>query len=138
MKEIPDPQVRAVFTNYPTAAQAKMLTLRKWMFETPGPDRHPVEESLKWGEPSYRCKSGSPVRLGVREEPELTLCLFFHCQTLLVETFKELYRDELTFDGNRAILLQANQKLPAVIIKDCIAMAHEYHLRKHLPLLGAG
>ncbi|MEM7257229.1 MAG: DUF1801 domain-containing protein, partial [Pseudomonadota bacterium] len=126
---------QAVFDKYPDAAQKKVLQLRQWILECAG-DK-PVDETLKWGEPSYRCKGASPVRLGVREAPVLSLCLFFNCQSQLVETFRELYSDDLSFDGNRAIVLPANKKLPATEVKHCITLALEYHQRKHLPMLGA-
>lgn len=137
MQEIRDPQILAVFDAYPPAARKKMLQLRRWIFECAESCDRAVEESLKWGEPSYRCKSGSPIRLGVREAPELTLCLFFNCQSLLVETFREIYPDELIYDGKRAILLPADKKLPQAVVKDCITLALQYHQRKQLPLLGA-
>ena len=137
MADVADPQVLAVFENYPSAVQKKMFRLRRLILESAERSGQTVEESLKWGEPSYRCQSGSPVRLGVRTEPHLTLCLFFNCQTLLVETFKEMYPYEIRYDGKRAILLPADHKLPEAVIKDCITMALEYHQRKHLPLLGA-
>jgi hypothetical protein len=137
VKEIQNAQVRAVFEQYPAAAQKKMLQLRQHILDCAAESDQSVEESLKWGEPSYRCKSGSPVRLGVRETPALTLCLFFNCQSTLVDTFRELYGNELRFEGNRAILLPAQKKIPAVAITDCITLALEYHRRKHLPLLGA-
>ena len=37
--------------------------------------------------------------------------VYFHCQTNLVETFRELY-PELRYEGNRAILLGAEDKVP--------------------------
>jgi len=38
--------------------------------------------------------------------------LYFHCKTTLVDTFKELYSDVLTFEGNRAIVLMKPMKYP--------------------------
>lgn len=135
MTDIPEPAVQAVFDQCPAATLQKMRQLRQWVYQCAG-DK-PIEESLKWGEPSYRCKGASPVRLGVREVPQPSVCLYFNCQSQLVETFRELYADVLHFDGNRAIVLPANKKLPAAAVKHCITLALEYHQRKHLPLLGA-
>ncbi len=137
MNEIADLRVRSVFEDYPLAAHKKILRIRHLIFECAGKENLIVSESLKWGEPSYACKGGSPFRLGVREEPQLTLCLLFHCQSRLVDTFREIYGDELSFDGNRAVLLPADKKLPVAILKDCIIFALQYHRRKHMPLLGA-
>jgi hypothetical protein len=63
--------------------------------------------------------------------------LFFHCQTKLVDTFRELYSDTLEFEGNRAIVLYVDKKLPERVIRHCIEMAMNYKKITHLPLLGA-
>jgi hypothetical protein len=48
--------------------------------------------------------------------------VYFHCQTNLVETFRELY-PELRFEGNRAILLDAREKPPEAALRHCVALA---------------
>jgi hypothetical protein len=58
--------------------------------------------------------------------------VYFHCQTNLVETFRELY-PELRYSGNRAILLDAKEKLPEAALGHCVALALTYHLRKRRP-----
>ena len=55
--------------------------------------------------------------------------IYFHCQTDLVETFRELY-PELRYGGNRAILLDAGDKVPEKALRHCIALALTYHVRK--------
>jgi hypothetical protein len=55
--------------------------------------------------------------------------VFFHCQTNLVETFRELY-PELRYGGNRCILLKAEDKLPEAELRHCVALALTYHLGK--------
>ena len=55
--------------------------------------------------------------------------VYFHCQTDLVETFRELY-PELRYGGNRSILLDAGEKLPEAALRHCIALALTYHARK--------
>ena len=62
--------------------------------------------------------------------------MLFHCGTRLVETFRELYHDALTFEGNRAIVLRATTDLPVAPLKHCISIALTYHQRKKFPLLG--
>jgi hypothetical protein len=57
--------------------------------------------------------------------------MFFHCQTDLVDTFRELY-PKLSYSGNRAILLDAGKKLPEAELRHCVALALTYHLRKRL------
>jgi hypothetical protein len=63
--------------------------------------------------------------------------LFFHCQTKLVDTFRELYSETLAFEGNRAIVLQVNKKLPKKVVRNCMEMAMNYKKIRNLPLLGA-
>jgi hypothetical protein len=91
-----------------------------------------LEETLKWGQPSYltsESKSGSTVRIDqVKAEPG-QYAVYFHCQTNLVETFRELY-PELRFSGNRAILLDAGDRLPEAELRHCVALALTYHLSK--------
>ncbi len=55
--------------------------------------------------------------------------MYFHCQNNLVETFRELYPD-LNHSCNRAILLDAKDKLPEEELRHCVGLALTYHLRK--------
>ena len=94
-----------------------------------------IEETLKWGQPSYlthRPKSGTTIRLGW-DEVGACISLFVHCQTSLVDAWRDRYGDTLTLIGNREIALPANQPLPRAALQHCIAMALTYHLRKTAP-----
>ena len=95
-----------------------------------------LEEALKWGQVSYlttESKSGSTIRIDqIKSEIRPAAnqyAIFFHCQTSLVETFRELY-PELSYSGNRAILLSAAEKLPEASLRHCIALALTYHRSK--------
>lgn len=96
-----------------------------------------VEESLKWGEPSFRTQHGSPIRFDWKSNHPDNFFIFFNCKTILVETFRELYGTALKFEGNRAIVLNYSEELPKNILKHCITLAFDYHRIKHLPFLGA-
>ena len=74
-------------------------------------------------------KSGSTIRIDQVKEAEGQYAVYFHCQTDLVETFRELY-PELHYGGNRSILLNAEEKLPEASLRHCVALALTYHLRK--------
>ena len=63
--------------------------------------------------------------------------MYFHCQTKLVDTFKELYGDKFEFEGNRAIVFGRDEKIAENELKHCLSIALNYHKVKHLPLLGA-
>ncbi|VAW13193.1 hypothetical protein MNBD_BACTEROID05-677, partial [hydrothermal vent metagenome] len=96
-----------------------------------------LEETLKWGEPSYIAKGGSTIRMDWKESNPDQYALYFNCKTKLVDTFKELYGNEFKFEGNRAILFNENDELPVDELKHCIMLSLTYHSIKHLPLLGA-
>jgi Domain of unknown function (DU1801) len=129
--------VEATFDTYPKPVKAKLLALRRLIFDTAKATKGvgPLEEALKWGQPSYltpETNSGSTVRIDQVKSSPGQYAVYFHCQTDLVEKFRELY-PELSFSGNRAILLDANEKLPETELRHCVALALTYHLRKRKP-----
>ncbi len=95
-----------------------------------------VEETLKWGEPSYLVECGSTVRIGWKASRPEYYAVYFNCNTKLVDTFREVYSELFTFEGNRAIVFHRQETVPTRALKHCIALALEYHKKKHLPLLG--
>jgi hypothetical protein len=130
-----DPAVSAVFSAYPKPVNAKLLALRRLILDTAkmtnGVGR--LEETLKWGQPSYltpETKSGSTIRIDQIKSATNKYAIFFHCQTDLVETFRELYPSEFSYEGNRCILLDAAEKLPEPALRHCVALALTYHLNK--------
>ena len=129
-----DAAVEAVFAAYPAPVKAKLLALRRLIFDTADTTDGvgALEETLKWGQPSYltnASKSGSTVRIDQVKAETGGYALYFHCQTDLVETFRELY-PELRYGGNRAILLDAGEKLPEKALRHCVALALTHHARK--------
>ena len=56
--------------------------------------------------------SGSTIRIDQVKSAAGQYAVYFHCQTNLVETFRELYPTELRFAGNRSILLDVKDELP--------------------------
>lgn len=133
-----DPKVAAVFDSYPETVQKQMFQLRSLVLETAseikGLDK--LEETLKWGEPSYLTKHGSTLRMDWKEKNPNQYAMYFKCTSRLVETFKVIFSDTFQFEGKRAIVFQLNQKIPIVELKKCIAITLTYHKVKHLPLLG--
>jgi len=129
-----DPKVAAAFSNYPKRLRDKLLALRRLIIDTAKATDGvgALEETLKWGQVSYltsESKSGSTIRIDqVKSEPD-RYAIYFHCQTNLVETFRELY-PELGFVGNRCILLDAAGELPKAELRHCVGLALTYHLNK--------
>ena len=130
-----DPAISAVLSAYAKPVKDKLLALRRLIFKTARTTEGvgALEEALKWGQPSYltsESKSGSTIRIdGVRSVPN-QYAVYFHCQTNLVETFRELYPDEFSFGGNRCIILNAADKVPEPALRHCVALALTYHLNK--------
>ncbi len=129
-----DPRVAAVFDNYPPKVRAKLLRLRKLILDTAAitDGVGPITETLKWGEPAYLTevtKSGSTIRLGWKPKSPNQLSIYFNCNTTLVDTFRSLF-PELEYEGNRAIVFAATDKLPQDDLCECFAAALTYHKRK--------
>ena len=130
-----DPAVDAAFSAYPGPVRAKLLALRRLIFDTAKATSGvgAIEETLKWGQPSYltaETKSGSTIRIDRVKSAANRYAVYFHCQTDLVETFRELYPTELSYGGNRSILLNAEDELPEPALRHCVALALTYHLNK--------
>jgi hypothetical protein len=130
--------IKAKFDSYPDAVKSQLEYLRSLIFQVAADlALTDVDKSLKWEEPSYHVKHGSPIRIDWKQRSPDNYYLFFNCQTRLIDTFRELYSDILDFQGNRAIVLNLHQPIPEHAIKHCIELALTYKNRKHLPLLGA-
>lgn len=138
MQLLSDPRVKEVFDDYPKAAQKQMALLRQWILDTASEIEglEELEETLKWGEPSYLTKNGSTIRIDWKpKNPEL-FAIYFKCTSKLVPTFKSLYKDIFKFEGNRAIIFNLKEDIPKTELKHCISLALQYHKLKQLPLLG--
>ena len=130
-----DSAVDEVFRAYPKPLKAKLLALRRLIFDTAKTTKGvgALQETLKWGQPSYlttETKSGSTIRIDRVTSVADQYAVYFHCQTDLVETFRELYPTELSYGGNRSIILNAEDELPEPALRHCLALALTYHLNK--------
>ena len=64
-----------------------------------------LEETLKWGEPSYltpKSKSGSTIRIAWKESQKEQYSIFFKCTANLVPAFQEKFPDIFNFGGTRS------------------------------------
>jgi len=132
-----DPKATAKFEKYPTSIQPKLLKLRELIIqsaiETEGLQE--LEETLKWGEPSYLAKRGSTIRIDWKSKNPDQYAIYFKCASKLVETFKIVFKNQFKFQSNRAILFQMNESIPELELKTCIKAALNYHNVKYLSLL---
>ncbi|WP_320206541.1 DUF1801 domain-containing protein [Vibrio parahaemolyticus] len=119
--------VKERFDEYPENVRIRLEELRNLIFQIAFDlDLGEVDETLKWGEPSYSVKTGSPLRMDWKLKSPNNYYLFFNCQTKLVDTFRELYGEELVFQGNRAIVLSLSKALPETAIKSCLELAFSF------------
>ena len=138
MNRTKNPQVASVFESYPPAVRKKLLSLRKLILDVAAEltGSGDLEETLKWGEPSYLVRGGSTIRLGWKETSPDSYAIYFNCNSKLVDSFKQVYPDVLEYSGNRAIVFHRANPVPVQAVRHCIATALQYHKLKHLPLLG--
>lgn len=124
--------INTVLPAYPKAQRTKLQQLRKLVHATAKniADITALEESLKWGQPSFNAKPkgiGSSVRLDKRDEG---VSMYFICTTGLVEQFRDIYPDKFNYIGNREIHFALDDDLHEDALSHCISMALTYHAKK--------
>ena len=133
-----DPSVNGVFANYPDFVREKMQYLRELVIETAEETEGvtELEETLRWGEPSFVTKNGSTLRMDWKEKTPGQYAMYFQCTSRLVDTFRLVFNYEFQYEGKRAIVFQLNQKIPELELKECIKASLIYHDVKKQMTLG--
>ncbi|WP_339753812.1 DUF1801 domain-containing protein [Algoriphagus aquimarinus] len=132
-----NPEVEPVFSRYPDSVRDKMLNLRRLVLESAEELNLPsLEETLKWGEPSYLAKKGSTLRMDWKEKSPDQYAIYFKCTSKLVPTFRFIFDDSFDYEGNRAVVFRLDEEIPEAELKQCIKVALTYHQVKHLQTLG--
>jgi hypothetical protein len=129
--------VAAVFASYPRPLRAKLSRLRALIFDTAAATEGvgKLTETLKWGQPSYLTaltKSGSTIRIDAAKDGSGRYAMYVNCQTNLVESFRRRYPDAFRYEGNRAVVFDANDDIPVDELRHCIALALTYHSDKRV------
>ena len=137
MKKVADPAVASVFKACPPAVRRRLMALRALVFDVAAKTKGvgPLTEALKWGQPSYLTQetgSGTTVRIDRLKKSD-GYAIYFHCQSGLIETFRELYPDTFRTEGKRALLFGVDDRVPARELRHCIALALTHHARKKNP-----
>jgi hypothetical protein len=134
MKSFGDKAVATVFEGYPAGLRRKLIALRELIFKvagaTDGVGR--LTETLKWGQPSYLTEesgSGSTVRIDRLKNGD-GYAIYFHCQSGLVDQFRRIYPETFRYEGKRAILFDAGDRVPARALGHCIGLALTHQVRK--------
>jgi Domain of unknown function (DU1801) len=138
MKRFEDARVAAVFDGYPRPVRAKLMRLRQLIFDTAAGTEGvgKLTETLKWGQVSYlteMSKSGTTIRIDAAKDGSGRYAMYVHCQTNLIESFRRRYPHAFRYEGNRAVLFDANDDVRTDELKHCIAMALTYHQAKKRP-----
>ncbi len=133
-----DPRIETVFEKYPNDIKEKMQYLRKLVIETAeeAVDIETLEETLKWGQPSFITPKGSTLRMDWRRNSPDEFAMYFQCTSRLVETFRLAFGNKFKFEGNRAIVFHVNEQIPEQELKACIKATLTYHLVKKEITLG--
>ena len=128
-RKSPGKAVDPVFRAYPAPVRAKLTRLRGIILNTAKKlGVGPMEETLRWGQPSYIVEGGSTIRIdAVKSEPG-RYAMYFICHTDLIARFREHYPN-LDYGGKRAILFDVKDKLPEDALRHCISMALTYHAK---------
>lgn len=133
-----NPEVETVFNNYPEEVKPKIEELQQLIIETAEEAENIewLEETLKWGEPSYITKHGSTLRMDWKPKSPDQYAMYFQCTSKLVPSFKEKFGNLFNYEGTRAIVFQLNEEIPKAQLKECIKATLTYHKVKNLEGLG--
>ncbi len=124
--------ILSVIEGYPDKIRARLLEIRELIHQVA--DEHedigPLTETLKWSQPSFLTEeSGSGTTVRIDKHSDKEVAIYFHCQTTLIETFRE-WLPELKYSKNRAIIFNVDEPLPVDEIKACLEIALTYKLDK--------
>lgn len=135
---ITDPRFTEKMNSYPNAVRIRLLHLRKLIHEVADQEESitALEETLKWGEPSFLVKKGSTLRMDWKEKNPEHYAMYFKCTSKLVETFKKVYGTLFTYETHRAISFSLTEEVPEAELKECIKATLLYHTVKDRPSLG--
>ncbi len=128
------PNVSAALDGLTAGQRKNALALRSEILASAArhPEIGPLEETLKWGEPSYlpsQSNIGSTIRISPRKNTG-EIALFFICTSGLMDEFRQLYPDAFHYHGNRAITLKGAIADSREELHHIIALALTSKLRK--------
>ena len=128
--------VKKKFDAYPADVRLKLLVLRELIFGVAASNHAigPLEETLKWDEPSYipsQSKSGSMVRIDWKKQTPDNYYLYFLCTTTIVAQIRYRFGDAFIYSGNRALVFDVEKDSSWVDVCECVELAFTYYLKKH-------
>ena len=130
MPTIPKP-VQQATADYPDQAKACFEAIRSMIFEEAERlEVGPLEETLKWGEPSYltsKTKSGSTIRMAWKPNDPDNCNIYLNCNTDLVDRFRTDFPSAFKTTGNRCIHVPLGEDISELPLRAALAMALTYH-----------
>ena len=133
MKALP-PDVAAMLATVPQPARGRMRELRKIIFAAARvANVGEIEETLKWGQPAYLPappRIGTTLRLGWSKTDPERIGVYVHCQTRLLDRYRERFPTEFVYEGNRALKLPVNGPFEETALHQVAVMALTYHHEK--------
>ena len=123
--------VSAVLDAYPEGVRAKLHILRTRIHAVAAKTEGvgPLEETLKWGQPSFvtsETNSGTTLRIAATKAGGFGI--FVPCASRVVPEFRALYPDAFRYDGNRGILFNTDSDMSNARIDMCSKSALTYRL----------
>lgn len=133
-----DPRVDARFADYPQSVKAKMEYLRQLVIATAKETKEvtSLEETLRWGEPSFITNCGSTLRMDWKAKSPDRYAMYFQCTSRLVDTFRLVFDKTFEYEGKRAIVFCVDAPLPEEELRKCIKATLRYHTVKEELTLG--
>lgn len=126
------PDVAEIFAAYPEGVRSQLLALRQLIFDVAERSQGvgALEETLKWGQPSYltpHTGSGTTIRIDQLKKNPGHFAIFTHCQTPLVDVFRQKHGDAFSYDKNRAIIFHEADTPAYDKVGEFIRSALTYH-----------
>ena len=128
-------KVEAIFKAFPPLFRKQITLLREKIFRiaaaTDGVG--PLTETLKWDSPSYLTSesgSGTTIRIDRHAGRPTKYGIYVHCQSDVINQFRDQTGARLDYDGNRGIVLDIKDETQPDEIDLFIRLALTYHLRK--------
>ncbi len=124
------------FKTFPTEARRRLKEVRQVILHVAKTHDVEVQETLKWGEPSYVAPKGSTIRVSWSERTPDVFGVYFNCNSSLVSTFRQQFGATFSYQENRGLIFGLQEDLPKLELEACVLAALRYHEVKRLPALG--
>lgn len=124
-------EVQGAIAPYPAPALDMFHRVRRYIYEEGARlDVGALQETLKWGEPSYltpKSKAGSTLRIGWSAKQPGLFSLYVNCQTDLLARMSERFPFEFAYTGRRQVSMPLDAEPPEFALRPLVSMALNYH-----------